>query len=272
MLSKDRLLHPATVIATVALLVALSGAGYAANKIGTAQLKNNAVTTPKIKNNAVSTAKIRANAVNSARLAPGAVRAADLGAGAVVGAALADGAVTGAKLGPGAVAGGNLANGAVTDAKLGPNAVTGAKIAGATITAANIAPGQVVKGNGELVSGRLTLGVNTAASLLLSLPGLATVQVSCSATGEVQTIVNNISGALLDVTAAGQATGPSPIVVATTLSSGAAALLLPAAAQNVTWQLSSGTSAAPRVATVTTGAFGGNPAGCVAAGQAVTTG
>ena len=52
MLTKERLLHPATIIATIALLVALSGAGYAATTIGTAQLKNNAVTTPKIKNGA----------------------------------------------------------------------------------------------------------------------------------------------------------------------------------------------------------------------------
>jgi hypothetical protein len=42
--------HPATIIAVIALLVALSGEGYAATTIGTAQLKNNAVTTAEIKN------------------------------------------------------------------------------------------------------------------------------------------------------------------------------------------------------------------------------
>jgi len=52
MISKERLLHPGTIIAVIALRVALSGAGYAATKIGTAQLKNNAVATAKIKNNA----------------------------------------------------------------------------------------------------------------------------------------------------------------------------------------------------------------------------
>ena len=52
MISKERLLHPGTIIAVIALLVALSGAGYAATKIGTAQLKNNAVATAKIKNDA----------------------------------------------------------------------------------------------------------------------------------------------------------------------------------------------------------------------------
>jgi hypothetical protein len=77
MLTKERLLHPATIIAVIALLVALSGAGYAATKIGTAQLKNNAVTTAKIKNAAVNTPKLKNNAVSSAKLAGGAVRAAD---------------------------------------------------------------------------------------------------------------------------------------------------------------------------------------------------
>jgi hypothetical protein len=48
---RSRLLHPATIIATVALLVALSGSVFAATTkalIGTAQLKNGAVTLKKI--------------------------------------------------------------------------------------------------------------------------------------------------------------------------------------------------------------------------------
>ena len=51
--------HPATIIAVIALLVALSGAGYAATTIGTAQLKNNAVTTAEIKNS------VQGHALNS---------------------------------------------------------------------------------------------------------------------------------------------------------------------------------------------------------------
>jgi len=57
-------LSPATVIACIALLVALGGTGYAAsslpsNSVGTAQLKNNAVTNSKIAGNAVTTTKVR---------------------------------------------------------------------------------------------------------------------------------------------------------------------------------------------------------------------
>jgi hypothetical protein len=125
-LNKERLLHPATIIAVIALLVALTGAGYAATQIGTAQLKNNAVTTAKLKNNAVTTAKLKNNAVTTAK----------------------------------------LKNGAMTTAKIANGAVTGAKIAGATITAANIAPGQVVAGNGTVVTGRQGLATGETDTVL----------------------------------------------------------------------------------------------------------
>ena len=51
---RNRLLHPATVIATIALLVALSGTGWAVT-----QLPRNSVGTPQLKRNAVTSAKVR---------------------------------------------------------------------------------------------------------------------------------------------------------------------------------------------------------------------
>ena len=58
----------ANIVATLALLVGLSGGAYAAaalprNSVGAKQLRKNAVTRVKIKNGAVSGAKIAANAV-----------------------------------------------------------------------------------------------------------------------------------------------------------------------------------------------------------------
>jgi hypothetical protein len=55
---------PATVIACIALAVALSGTGYAAlkipaNSVGTAQLKKNAVTTAKVRNGSLVAADFR---------------------------------------------------------------------------------------------------------------------------------------------------------------------------------------------------------------------
>jgi hypothetical protein len=209
---KERLLHPATIIAVIALLVALSGMGYAATKIGTAQLKNNAVTTPKLKNNAVTTAKIRSGAVRSGDLATNAVTSRTLGANAVTGAkiasgsvgatALANGGVTGEKIATGAVTAAKLANGSVTDEKLGPNAVTGAKIAGGTITAANLAPGQFVRGDASFLTARQVIATGAVDTPVLTLPGVGQLRASCAAGSTTISFLNQ-SGAAADVTAWG---------------------------------------------------------------------
>jgi len=69
-------LSPATVIACIALLVALGGTGYAAtslpsNSVGTAQLKNNAVTNSKIAGNAVTTSKVKNHSLTRVDFASG---------------------------------------------------------------------------------------------------------------------------------------------------------------------------------------------------------
>ncbi|MFZ0040003.1 MAG: hypothetical protein WAK93_01745 [Solirubrobacteraceae bacterium] len=81
-MSRFRLRRPsgATLIALVALFVALGGTSYAAfslpkNSVGSKQLKNNAVTTAKIKNGGVTTGKIKNGAVTTAKIKNGAVTA-----------------------------------------------------------------------------------------------------------------------------------------------------------------------------------------------------
>lgn len=64
-------------VAYIALFAALGGTGYAANKIGTKQLKLNAVTKPKIAPNAVDGSKVQNASLTNADL--GAVNAAQLG-------------------------------------------------------------------------------------------------------------------------------------------------------------------------------------------------
>jgi hypothetical protein len=66
---------PATVIACIALAVALGGTSYAAvslprNSVGTAQLKNNAVTTAKVKNHSLLRVDFRAGQVPAGRVGP----------------------------------------------------------------------------------------------------------------------------------------------------------------------------------------------------------
>src|SRR6476660_7116035 len=65
--------HPATVIALLALFVALGGTPYAAtsmpkNSVGMRQLRKNAVTGPKIKAGAVTGAKVAADSLTSANI------------------------------------------------------------------------------------------------------------------------------------------------------------------------------------------------------------
>jgi hypothetical protein len=68
---------PATVIASIALLVALAGTGYAAtslpaNSVGNRQLQANAVTSPKVKNHSLLRVDFAANQLpRGARGAPG---------------------------------------------------------------------------------------------------------------------------------------------------------------------------------------------------------
>lgn len=67
--------QPATVIAIVALIVALGGTGYAAvtlpaNSVGTAQLKKNAVTSLKVKNGSLLSADFKAGQIPAGPAGP----------------------------------------------------------------------------------------------------------------------------------------------------------------------------------------------------------
>ncbi|HVY78052.1 MAG TPA: hypothetical protein VG898_06065 [Solirubrobacterales bacterium] len=62
-------INPASLLAMVALFVALSGVSYAATKIGTNGIKNGAVNAKKLKRGAVTTVKIRDNAVTGDKVA-----------------------------------------------------------------------------------------------------------------------------------------------------------------------------------------------------------
>lgn len=88
------LLHPATVIATLALVVALGGTSYAVTRlepdsVGTAQLRARAVTS----------AKLAVDSVGAEHLRPGAVRRPAIRDGAVTSAKIADGTIQSRDLG-----------------------------------------------------------------------------------------------------------------------------------------------------------------------------
>jgi hypothetical protein len=74
-----------TVVAYLALFVALGGSAYAASHlgkktVGTKQLKGGAVTAAKLSKNAVTKAKIKAKAVDGSKIADGSVTGTDINA------------------------------------------------------------------------------------------------------------------------------------------------------------------------------------------------
>jgi hypothetical protein len=119
----------ATIVAYLALFVALSGTAMAVKKIGPSGLKKNAVTTKKIADGAVNTSKLKDGAVTEPKLANG----------AVTGAKLTPNSVGTNKLKDDAVESDKIANAAVVEAKIGNDAVTGSKVADGSLTLADYA-------------------------------------------------------------------------------------------------------------------------------------
>jgi hypothetical protein len=102
MRKRMKLGHPshATVVAYLALFVALGGGAVAAshlgkNAVGAKQLKKNAITTAKIKKNAITTAKIKNGAITSPKIANGAITGAQVMNGSLTGANVQDGSLSG---------------------------------------------------------------------------------------------------------------------------------------------------------------------------------
>jgi hypothetical protein len=132
--------HPryADIMATLAFVVATSGAAYAVaavppNSVGTAQLKDGAVTNPKVAADAITTTKVK----------DGAVKTTDIAAANVTGSLLADGSVTSLKVGDGAITGPKLAQNSVSNSKVIDGAITSTKVSDGAITSTKVADGAI---------------------------------------------------------------------------------------------------------------------------------
>jgi hypothetical protein len=286
MWSREKLLHPATAIALVALFVSLGGVTYAAATIGTRQIENGAVTTAKLRNGAVSGAKLRKGAVTVTKIGRGAVRgdkiaregvtARELQRGAVAGAALADAAVGASKLGLAAVTNAKLADGAVAGSKLADKGVAGSKLADGAVTAAKLAPGTAVGGSGQLLSTHVVLRNGDAGVALLALPGLGSLQASCTA-GRATVMVSDVVPAMLDVQISRQDSAGASLQRATIAPPNGFVSLGNSGrdgVQSSTLQLSGGTHVATAWASVgADGSGGAGPAGndCVVTVQALAS-
>lgn len=129
-----RHLNPATVLACVALFVALGGGAYAATtltkkSVKSQHLANASVTTAKLKNGAVTTAKLRNGAVTTGKLRNGAVTGAKIAAATIGSGQLASSSVRSGQLGGQVVTEPKIKNGAVSESKLDSGAVTSGKLA-----------------------------------------------------------------------------------------------------------------------------------------------
>jgi hypothetical protein len=167
-----------TVIAYLALFIALSGTALAAKKIGPSGLQKNAVTTKKIATGAVTTPKLANDAVTTAKLDNGSVSEGKLGNDSVTGGKLAAQSVGTNKLKDDAVDSAKLANGAVVEAKIGNDAVNGSKIAPGSVGLDDIAdvvapisfdPG-VIAGGACAVSPDIPVAGMQATDALLVIP------------------------------------------------------------------------------------------------------
>lgn len=113
--SRRFLPSPSMGVALLALAIALGGTAYAANKIGTDQLENNAVTSKKIKK-AVNQYKLAPKSVKKGKIAGDAVNQWKLADAAVTASAIAEDAVDASKISDY----GTIGNGTTIEATNGP--------------------------------------------------------------------------------------------------------------------------------------------------------
>lgn len=236
MWQRSQLLHPATIIASIALFVSLGGVTYAAATIGTKQLKTGAVTRAKIKNRAVSASKLANNAVVTEKLATGAVTPTKLRTGAVTAGKLADGAIQTSNLQNGAVTESKLGSGAVTASKLGGGAVGSAALADGAVTLGKIAPNTVISGRGAVTSFHRQL-TNGQTISVATIPGFGTLSATCTS-GDATSTYANDSGSIVTVHKTSMRNGVAPVVATVWLGSGNSHTVANAGGdQSVTWQL-----------------------------------
>jgi hypothetical protein len=121
-MSRLRRISPSTLIACIALFVALGGTGYA-------------LTIPL---NSVGTGQLRAQAVHISDLANGAVIRTKLSGGAVGSDQIGTGQVTATKYADASIANSKLAPGIVSNSKLGSNSVSASKISADQVGASEL--------------------------------------------------------------------------------------------------------------------------------------
>jgi hypothetical protein len=145
----------ATLIALLALFVALGGPAEAAKLINGKLIKPGTVRSKQVKNRSLSTVDLSSTAVRSLMRTPaGTIGTAQLAAGAVTGDRLASSSVGGSTVADDSITSADLAAGAVGNSELATSAVTRSKIASNGVGASEITAGAVT--GSEVADGQLT--------------------------------------------------------------------------------------------------------------------
>jgi hypothetical protein len=153
-----------TVIASLALFVALGGPARAAKLISGAKLKPNSVTSSKIRNKTLTSADIssatlaslkrRSDTVTSATIADGSIALADMSAGSVTGNQVVDRSLSAIDLATDTITGAELANGAIGNTELASKSVQTDNVNDQAITKLKVHSAAV--GTSEVLDGDLT--------------------------------------------------------------------------------------------------------------------
>jgi hypothetical protein len=149
MTSKTRSFRPspAMIVASLALLLALTGsaiaAGVAKNSVRSAQIVDATVRTVDLRDGAVNSAKVTDDSLAAADLAPDSVGISEIAENAVSSPEVAPDSLTAGDLGPNSVASSEVADQSLTANDLGPDSVGTSEIAADSVGASELQSGSV---------------------------------------------------------------------------------------------------------------------------------
>jgi hypothetical protein len=222
--------HP-TVVAYLALFVALGGGAYA---IG--QLPKNSVGTKQLKKNAVTGVKVKA------------------------------GSLTGGDIDARSLTGSDIKVSTLGTVPAATRATTAghADSAGDATTLQGSGPSAFVQGDGALIVGRRDLGTPASPVTLVNIPGVAVLTADCNAGPEAELDLKNTSGGSVEFSFYWEGVAAPEFG---TLTNGGQFTVLTGGAMGVAWKLAT-RATPPTVATVTAAIGFSGPAACTTFAQA----
>ena len=163
-----------TVLASLALVVALDAPTAAKGLINGKMIKKGTVASKQIKNETIAGQDVKNGTLGGAELADGSVTGVDVADGSLAGADIADGSVTGADVAEGSVSSADVGDGGLTGADVRDGSVGQADLATAAVGSAQLGRGAVralaFDAAGSVALDFPIISANTCESLGISVP------------------------------------------------------------------------------------------------------